>query len=95
MRIIILGCGRVGERRPPASWQMKATMWLSSIMMLTHWSGLARISKGAKSRAWASTAMIAEAGIERADAFAATSSSDNANIVAARIARNVFKVPRW
>jgi trk system potassium uptake protein TrkA len=38
--------------------------------------------------------VLLEAGIQRADAFAATSSSDNANIVAARIARNVFKVPR-
>jgi len=38
--------------------------------------------------------VLLEAGIAQADAFAATSSSDNANIVAARIARNVFKVPR-
>jgi trk system potassium uptake protein TrkA len=38
--------------------------------------------------------VLVEAGIEEADAFAATSSSDNANIVAARIARHVFCVPR-
>jgi trk system potassium uptake protein TrkA len=38
--------------------------------------------------------VLIEAGIEQADAFAATSSSDNANIVAARIARNIFHVPR-
>jgi trk system potassium uptake protein TrkA len=38
--------------------------------------------------------VLIEAGIEEADAFAATSSSDNANIVAARIARNIFHVPR-
>ena len=38
--------------------------------------------------------MLIEAGIERTDAFAAVSPSDNANIIAARIARNVFKVPR-
>jgi trk system potassium uptake protein TrkA len=35
-----------------------------------------------------------KAGIEQADAFAAASSSDNANIVAARIAHNIFHVPR-
>ena len=35
-----------------------------------------------------------KAGIEHADAFAAASSSDNANIIAARIARNIFHVPR-
>ncbi len=38
--------------------------------------------------------VLISAGIESADAFAATSSSDNANIVAARVARNIFHVPR-
>ena len=38
--------------------------------------------------------VLIEAGIERADAFVTASSSDNANIVAARIARNIFRVPR-
>jgi trk system potassium uptake protein TrkA len=38
--------------------------------------------------------VLLEAGIEQADAFAATSASDNANVVAARIARNIFFVPR-
>ena len=38
--------------------------------------------------------VLLHAGIEQADAFAATSSSDNANIVAARIARKIFHVPR-
>jgi trk system potassium uptake protein TrkA len=38
--------------------------------------------------------VLIQAGIERADAFAATSSSDAANIVAARIARQIFRVPK-
>jgi trk system potassium uptake protein TrkA len=38
--------------------------------------------------------VLMKAGIEQADAFAAASSSDNANIVAARIAHNIFHVPR-
>jgi trk system potassium uptake protein TrkA len=38
--------------------------------------------------------VLLEAGITEADAFVATSRSDNANIVAARIARNIFKVPK-
>jgi trk system potassium uptake protein TrkA len=38
--------------------------------------------------------VLVHAGIEDADAFAATSASDNANVIAARIARNVFHVPR-
>jgi trk system potassium uptake protein TrkA len=38
--------------------------------------------------------VLLQAGIEHADAFAATSASDNSNIVAARLARNVFQVPK-
>jgi trk system potassium uptake protein TrkA len=37
---------------------------------------------------------LIEAGIERADAFAAVSSGDNSNIVSARVARETFGVPR-
>ena len=35
-------------------------------------------------------AVLIEAGIERADAFAAVSSGDNSNIIAARVARETF-----
>jgi trk system potassium uptake protein TrkA len=38
--------------------------------------------------------VLLEAGVETAEGFVAASSSDNANIVAARIARNIFRVPR-
>ena len=38
--------------------------------------------------------ILIQAGIEQAEAFVAASTSDNANIVAARIARNIFHVPR-
>ena len=36
--------------------------------------------------------VLAEAGIERADAFAAVSSGDNSNIIAARVARETFGI---
>jgi len=38
--------------------------------------------------------VLIEAGIERADAFAAVSSGDNSNIISARLARETFGVPR-
>ena len=38
--------------------------------------------------------VLLQAEIEHAEAFVACSMSDNANIVAARIARNIFRVPR-
>ena len=37
---------------------------------------------------------LLEAGIDRADAFAAVSSGDNSNIISARVARETFKVPK-
>jgi trk system potassium uptake protein len=39
-------------------------------------------------------AVLTQAGIERADAFAAVSSGDNSNIIAARVARETFGVDR-
>jgi trk system potassium uptake protein TrkA len=39
-------------------------------------------------------AVLTQAGVERADAFAAVSSGDNSNIIAARVARETFGVQR-
>ena len=38
--------------------------------------------------------VLLSAGIERADAFAAVSSGDNSNIISARLAREIFGVPK-
>jgi trk system potassium uptake protein len=38
--------------------------------------------------------VLVEAGVERAEAFAAVSSGDNSNIISARLARETFGVPR-
>ena len=38
--------------------------------------------------------VLLSAGIEQADAFAAVSSGDNSNIISARLAREIFRVPR-
>jgi trk system potassium uptake protein TrkA len=38
--------------------------------------------------------VLLQAGIEEADAFAAVSSGDNSNIISARLAREIFRVPR-
>jgi trk system potassium uptake protein len=38
--------------------------------------------------------VLVAAGIERADGFASVTSGDNTNLVSARIARHVFRVPR-
>jgi trk system potassium uptake protein TrkA len=94
MRIIVLGCGRVGERVA----RLMADEGHDVAVIDYDANALARLGPHFKGRKIKGVGfdrnVLLEAGIERADAFAATSSSDNANIVAARIARNVFKVPR-
>ena len=93
MKIIIMGCGRVGEQ---------AARFLSeeghNVTVIDQDSNaLERLGgnfKGSKIKGVGfDRQVLVNAGIEHADAFAATSSSDNANIVAARIARIVFHVP--
>ena len=94
MNIIIMGCGRVGEQ---LSWLLSAEGHAVTVIDYDA-TALDRLGPGFPGRKITGVGfdydVLIEAGIERADAFAATSSSDNANIVAARIARNVFKVPR-
>jgi trk system potassium uptake protein len=93
MKIIIMGCGRVGEQ---------AARFLSEeghtvTVIDQDANALERLGgkfKGSKIKGVGfDRQVLVNAGIEHADAFAATSSSDNANIVAARIARIVFHVP--
>ena len=94
MNLIIMGCGRVGEQL--------ARLMIDEGHQVTvidqDANALARLGPEFKGRRVRGVGfdrdVLVEAGIQEADAFAATSSSDNANIVAARIARNIFRVPR-
>jgi trk system potassium uptake protein len=94
MKVVIMGCGRVGEQ---LAYLMDSEGHAVTIIDTDAWA-LRRLKpafKGEKVRGIGfDKDVLVEAGIESADAFAATSSSDNANVVAARIARNIFKVPR-
>ncbi len=94
MKVIIMGCGRVGEQ---VARLMSAEGHDVAVIDYVA-EALARLGPDFKGRRIKGVGFdrqaLIEAGIETADAFAATSSSDNANIVAARVARNVFRVPR-
>jgi trk system potassium uptake protein len=94
MKAIVMGCGRVGEQL--SLLLMKEGHQVTVIDMNPQ--ALARLGppfKGSKVIGVGfDQDVLVSAGIETADAFAATSSSDNANIIAARIARNHFHVPR-
>jgi trk system potassium uptake protein len=94
MKAIIMGCGRVGEQ---------VARILDSegheVTVIDYDSAaLGRLGTDFRGRKVAGVGfnrrVLLDAGIEQADAFAATSSSDNANIVAARVARILFHVPR-
>ena len=93
MNVIVMGCGRVGEQLTHLL--LNEGHQVSVIDSDPHAiEALGQDFKGRKvvGVGFDRTILI-QAGIESADAFAATSSSDNANIIAARIARNYFRVP--
>ncbi len=94
MKVIIMGCGRVGEQVA----RLLSDEGHAVTVVDYEASALARLGpqfKGQKVKGIGfDRRVLIAAGIEQADAFAATSSSDNVNIVAARLARNVFRVPK-
>jgi trk system potassium uptake protein TrkA len=94
MKVIIMGCGRIGS-------QVSDLMSKRGhdVVVIDHdANAIGRLGTAFKGRVVQGLGfdrrVLMEAGIEQADAFVAASSSDNANIVAARIARNIFHVPR-
>jgi len=94
MKVIVMGCGRVGEQVS----RFMVDDGHQVVVIDRDPAALARLGPEFKGRTVRGVGfdrkVMIEAGIESADAFAATSPSDNANIVAARIARNIFRVPR-
>src|SRR5574341_45703 len=94
MKIIVMGCGRVGEQ---VSLLMEQDGHEVTVID-SDGDALRRLGPKFKGRKIKGVgfdhSVLIEADIHNADAFAATSSSDNVNIVAARIARNIFRVPR-
>lgn len=95
MKIIVMGCGRVGSQLS----NLLANRG-HDVTVIDHRDvdAAARLGPHFKGRMINGLGfdqqVLLEAGIKQADAFIAASASDNANIVGARIARNIFHVPR-
>ena len=94
MKVIIMGCGRIGSQTSKLLDEQG-----HDVTVIDHDQNAAgRLPATFKGRLVKGLGfdrnILIEAGIEQADAFVATSSSDNANIISARIARNMFHVPR-
>jgi trk system potassium uptake protein len=94
MKVIVMGCGRIGSQ---VSKLLAAQN--HDVTVIDHDANAdGRLGTNFKGRIIKGLGfdrnILIQAGIEQADAFVSASQSDNANIVAARIARNIFHVPR-
>jgi trk system potassium uptake protein TrkA len=93
MRLIVVGCGRVGAR---LSLQMGSE---GHDVIVVDKSPMAFKRLGRDFRGRTVTGIgfdrdvLRAAGIERADAFAAVTNGDNSNYIAANVARDTFQVP--
>ncbi|MFG1924032.1 potassium channel family protein [Cryptosporangium sp. NPDC048952] len=94
MHIVIMGCGRVGSTLAQSLEKRGHTVAVidqnpdAFRRLGPNFVGSTVTGVGFERRT------LEEAGIERADAFAAVSSGDNSNIISARLARETFGVQR-
>lgn len=94
MHVIILGCGRIG-----AGLAQRLDLAGHNVTIIDpNEATLARLPSGFGGRTIHSAVLnrqvLLAAGIERQDALAAVTPSDDVNIVAVRLARMIFHVPR-
>jgi trk system potassium uptake protein TrkA len=94
MRIIIVGCGRMGSE---LALQMLHDGHDVTVVDNDP-STFYRLGPGFKGKTVEGVGfdrdVLVRAGAEHADALAAVTSGDNRNIVIARVARNVFRIPK-
>jgi len=94
VHIVIMGCGRVGSTLA----HILEDRGNSIAIIDRDPEAFRRLRSGFKGERVTGIgfdrAVLIQAGIERADAFAAVSSGDNSNIISARVARETFNVPR-
>ncbi|MFC1950658.1 potassium channel family protein [Chloroflexota bacterium] len=94
MKVIIMGCGRVGAHlaglldNEGHSVTVLDTDTYSFRRLPSQFSGTALIGNGINEEA------LKRAGIEEADAFIAVTQGDNRNVMAAQIAKHIFNVSR-
>jgi trk system potassium uptake protein len=92
--IVIMGCGRVGGKLASmfdAAGHKVTVLDIDAYSfrrLPPTFSGTALIGNGCDEE------MLRKAGIEGASAFIALTQGDNRNVMAAQIAKNIFKVPR-
>ncbi|TCP55227.1 trk system potassium uptake protein TrkA [Tamaricihabitans halophyticus] len=94
MRVVIMGCGRVGAALAGAVEGLGHEV----AVIDKERQAFRRLGADFRGEQVVGTGfdrdVLIEAGIEHADAFAAVSSGDNSNIISARVARESFEVSR-
>jgi trk system potassium uptake protein TrkA len=94
MNVLIVGCGREGSELARSIVQQGHSVTIVDANP-TNFERLGPDFRGRTVQGYSiDRGTLERAGIEQADAFAATTQSDNENIIAARIARDVFGVKR-
>ena len=94
MKIVIMGCGRVGARLATLLDEDGHEVTILDIETYSFrrlprsFSGTALFGNGIDEEA------LKKAGIEDADVFVALTQGDNRNVMACQIARHIFNVPR-
>jgi trk system potassium uptake protein TrkA len=94
MKIVIMGCGRVGARLASLldkdGHKVSVLDWdsYSFRRLPAGFGGHALLGNGLDEDA------LRKAGIEGADAFVAVTQGDNRNIMSAQIAKHVFNIPK-
>lgn len=94
MKILIIGCGRMGAGLARALEVRRHAV----VVVDREQAAFGKLGAAFKGQAVAGSGVdreaLLEAGIERADGLAAVTASDEVNVVAARVAMQVFRVPR-
>lgn len=94
MYVIIMGCGRVGARLARLLTEAGHEVLVLDVNSHAFW----RLGADFKGRTMVGNGIdqdvLRRAGIELADAFAAVTQGDNRNIMAAQMAKYIFRVPR-
>jgi trk system potassium uptake protein TrkA len=94
MNVLIVGCGREGSELARSIAQQGHSVTIVDANP-ANFERLGPDFRGRTVQGYSiDRGTLERAGIEQADAFAATTQSDNENIIAARIARDVFGVKR-
>ena len=94
MRIIIIGCGRMG-----AGWAQALGRGGHTVTVVDRdAAAFDQLGPNFKGQVVVGVGfdreVLLQSGIERADGLAAVTASDETNLIAARLARLVFRVPR-